>query len=257
MDVPNLLVQGPSIRPESGSKIILKIDDLPTQAPWGSGHISSIFYLDDILRWSNSQKLALQHMNLALAIIYLLGFLINEKVSFLPLSEPGVAGPGLAHTGSNPKPISAQTGIHPGSNDKPFEERVFSPDILAEAIRFSELCLPGIPLKRLRFRALIFLQPSRDSKNLRSYSTLLFIWHFHGGLTLGISPRVPLASSTPILIVWRDASNKACGLVSNKGDKAQDVWSQEDFRLHITAKELKAVQFLLDQPWVRNLSQSS
>ena len=86
MDVPNFsnkaLAIGLNLAPRAFTKLMTfprKLLEIPG--------LSSIFYLDGILIWSNSQKLALQHMNLALDILTRLGILINEIKSVLVTSQ--------------------------------------------------------------------------------------------------------------------------------------------------------------------------
>ena len=135
-----------------------------------------------------------------------------------------MAGSALAHTGSKSKPSSWQTGILPGSNNKPFDQGVFQPDILAETIRFSELCLPGpttgaaeIQSPNISTTFSRFEEPTALILPSSSFGT------FWVDRPLECLSEFPLASTIPNLDSLDRHFGSSLGLVSNKGDKARGL----------------------------------
>lgn len=219
----------------------------------GEAGISALFYLDDILLWSNSEDKSKANTQKAMEVLSSLGFLLNQKKSKLtPTQELDWLGlkwnTRLASVGL---PLDKQVSLQQLVSSTVQKEslRLISWQQLLGALNFASQALP---LGRLRFRALVLHSPSPA---FQGSPALMISDHLRRALLwwtrpMNLSLSSPWRPPHPSLIVWSDASDKAWGLVSSLGHKAQGLWNHSDSLLHITAKELKAVLFLMDQPWI-------
>lgn len=217
--------------------------------------VQILAYLDDLIVWHTQKELCQLHLDRTIQTLKTLGFLINIKKSVL-FPVRSVVWLGIQWSGDTPsmqltKEFASQTAKTAMLiGQRKLLARIDLESLMGKAA-FAAQVLPSARLESHELSPILRSLPrdrfSRVKINRQVLLKVLSFWEKEENLLAPQSCR----ALPPSLTVWSDASDGGYGVITSTNKSLQGIWTPEEQKFHINAKELLAVVKVLESSLIK------